>query len=193
MTKRVLIILGQPERKSYGGALAAAYAEGARASGAEVREIFLGELRFNPVPLPGQIKPGELEPELAQAQQAIRWAEHIVFVYPIIWGTVPALVKGFVERALTPGFAVNFHENSFGWDPLLKGRSARLIVTLNTPPLVYRWLLGRPGHVTMKRAILQFCGVRPVRITDIGPIKKSTDAQRAGWLTKVRTLGEGCA
>ena len=192
MTKRILVILGQPDRKSYAGALAGAYAEGARAAGAEVREIFLGELRFNPTPLPGQIKPGELEPELVQAQQAIRWAEHLVFVYPILWGTIPALLKGFIERAFTPGFAVNFHDRAPGWEGLLKGRSSRLIVTLNTPPLIYRWVFGRPGHLTMKRTILRFCGVRPVRITDIGPIRNSTDEQRAKWLGSVRALGQRC-
>jgi NAD(P)H dehydrogenase (quinone) len=192
MTKRVLVILGQPDRKSYGGALAAAYADGARASGAQVREIHLGELRFNPVPLPGQIKPGDLEPELLQAQEAIRWAEHLVFVYPIWWGTIPALLKGFIERVFTPGFAVNYHDNSPRWDKLLAGRSARLIVTLNTPSFIYRWVFGRPGHVTMKRTILQFCGVRPVRITEVGPIKGSSDAKRARWLEQVRELGSRC-
>ena len=190
MTKRILVVLGQPDRKSYGGALAAAYADGARAAGAEVREIFLGEIRFNAAPLPGQLKPGEPEPDLAQSQQAISWAEHLVFVYPIWWGTIPALLKGFIERVFTPGFAVRYHENSPRWDKLLEGRSARLIVTLNTPSFVYRWVFGRPGHVTMKRTILQFCGVRPVRITEVGPIKGSTDEQRARWLGQARALGE---
>jgi NAD(P)H dehydrogenase (quinone) len=193
MNKRILVILGQPDRKSYGGALAQAYVDGARASGAEVREIHLGEIPFNPAPVPGQLKPGELEPALAQAQQAIKWAEHLVFVYPIWWGTVPALLKGFIERVFTPGFAVNFRDNSYLWDKLLAGRSARLIVTLNTPSFFYRWVLGRPGHTTMRRTILGFCGVRPIRITEIGPIKNSTDAKRAQWLERVRGLGSQCA
>ncbi len=189
MTKRVLVILGQPDRKSYGGALAAAYIDGARASGAEVREIYLGEIAFNPAPVG---KPGELEPDLAQAQAAIQWAEHLVFVYPIWWGTIPALLKGFIERTFQPGFAVNFRADSPLWDKLLAGRSARLIVTLNTPSFIYRWVLGRPGHLTMKRTILEFCGVKPVRITEIGPMKNSTDAKRAGWLHQVRKLGSHC-
>jgi NAD(P)H dehydrogenase (quinone) len=189
MAKRILVVFGQPERKSYGGALAVAYIEGARASGAEVREIYLGELRFNPAPLPGQSKPGEIEPDLAQAQASIKWAEHLVFVYPIWWGTIPALLKGFIERVFTPGFAVNYRNDSWRWDKLLVGRSARLIVTLNTPSFVYRWLFGRPGHITMKRTILGYCGVKPIRITEVGPIKGSTDAKRARWLEDVRGLG----
>ncbi|MBI3778983.1 MAG: NAD(P)H-dependent oxidoreductase [Gammaproteobacteria bacterium] len=189
MSKKILVILGQPQRNSYGGALAQAYIEGARAAGAEVREIYLGDLRFDACPASGAPNPAGLEPDLARAQESIKWAEHLVFVYPIWWGTIPALLKGFVERVFLPGFAVNFRDNSPLWDKLLKGRSARLIVTLNTPSWIYRWYFGRPGHNTMKKTILQFCGVSPVRITEVGPIKNSTDAKRKQWLDQVRALG----
>lgn len=189
MSKKILVILGQPQRNSYGGALAQAYIEGARAAGAEVREICLGDLRFDACPVSGAPNPAGLEPDLAQAQESIKWAEHLVFVYPIWWGTIPALLKGFVERVFLPGFAVNFRDNSPLWDKLLTGRSARLIVTLNTPSWIYRWYFGRPGHNTMKKTILQFCGVSPVRITEVGPIKNSTDAKRKQWLDQVRALG----
>src|SRR5689334_21471714 len=88
VSKRIVIVLGQPERKSYGAALAQAYGEGARMSGAEVREIYLGELDFNPAPKASTAP----EPGVRQAQETIRWAEHLVFVYPIWWGTVPVLL-----------------------------------------------------------------------------------------------------
>src|SRR5262245_38670050 len=90
MKKRILVILGQPDRKSFGAALAQAYVEGAREADIEIREIYLGEIEFNPAPT-GKI---EMEPDLVQAQAAIKWAEHLVFVYPIWWGTIPALLKG---------------------------------------------------------------------------------------------------
>ncbi len=189
MPKKILVILGQPQRNSYGGALAQAYIEGARGAGAEVREICLGDLRFDACPASAAPNPAGLEPDLAQAQESIKWAEHLVFVYPIWWGTIPALLKGFVERVFLPGFAVNFRDDSPLWDKLLKGRSARLIVTLNTPSWIYRWYFGRPGHNTMKKTILQFCGISPVRITEVGPIKNSTDAKRKQWLEQVRALG----
>jgi len=189
MTKKILVILGQPQRHSYGGSLMKAYADGAREAGAEVKELYLGELQFNPLAVPSLTNPGELEPDLKSAQDAIKWADHLVFVYPIWWGTIPALLKGFVERTFLPGFAVNFHEHSIWWDKLLTGKSARLIVTLNTPWWYYRWILGQPGHNTMKKTILEFCGVKPVRITEIGPIKGSTEEKRKGWLEQVRSLG----
>lgn len=189
MAKKILVILGQPQRNSYNGALAQAYVDGARAAGSEVREICLGEIKFDPCATTGAPPGPTLEPDLKEAQEAIRWAEHIVFVYPIWWGTIPAILKGFIERVFTPGFAVNFRKDSPLWDKLLTGRSARLIVTLNTPSFVYRWVFGRPGHTTMKRTVLQFCGVKPVRITEIGPVKNSTEAERARWLEQVRALG----
>jgi NAD(P)H dehydrogenase (quinone) len=189
MPKKILVIFGQPQRASYGGALAQAYVEGARKAGAEVKEIYLGDLDFSVSATAGHPPPATLEPDLARAQEWIKWAEHLVFVYPIWWGTIPALLKGFIERIFLPGFAVNFRENSLLWDRLLTGRSARLIVTLNTPSWYYRWVLGRPGHNTMKKTILEFCGIRPVCITEIGPVKDSTDAKRQRWLEQVRALG----
>jgi putative NADPH-quinone reductase len=183
--KKILVILGQPHRHSYGGALAGAYAAGAREAGAEVREIFVDELGFNPC----ATSPAEGEQGVKSAQEAIRWADHLVFVYPIWWGTIPAVLKGFFERVFTPGFAVHWHENSPRWDKLLTGRSARLIATMNTPGWIYRWVFGQPGHRTMKRTILGFCGIRPVRITEIGPVRGSSEARRKRWLEAVRALG----
>lgn len=193
MTKKILVIVGQPQRSSYGTALARAYAEGARESGAQVWELHLGELAFDPCRPVGSHAPAELEPDLRRAQEAIEWAKHLVFVYPIWWGTIPAILKGFIERVFQPGFAVDFRDDSPFWDKRLTGRSARLIVTMNTPPFVYRWVFGRPGHNTMKRSILEFCGVKPVRITEIGPVKGSTPEQRARWLEQARALGRRLA
>lgn len=189
MSKKILVILGQPQRQSYGGALARAYAEGAKQAGADVKEIYLGDLKFDPVGAVSLPHAAATEPDLLAAQEAIKWADHLVFVYPIWWGTIPALLKGFIERIFLPGFAVNFRKDSPWWDKLLTGRSARLIVTLNTPSWVYRWVFGRPGHNTMKKTILEFCGIRPVRITEIGPMKNSTEVKRKKWLEKVRQLG----
>ena len=128
MPKKILVILGQPQRHSYGGALMLAYSEGARAAGAEVKELYLGDLKFDPLATTSLAHLNELEPELALAQEAIKWADHLVFVYPIWWGTIPALLKGFIERVFLPGFAVNFRKNSPRWDKLLTGRSARLFI-----------------------------------------------------------------
>ncbi len=189
MKKKILVVLAHPQGKSYCAALAQAYADGARVSGAEVRQLNLAESTFNPAGSGSREKPFDPEPALKQAQADIQWAGHLVFVYPILWGTIPALLKGFIERVFTPGFAVNFRNDSPLWDRLLKGRSAHLIVTLNTPPLLYRLLFRRAGHITMKRSILQFCGISPVRITDVGPMKNASADRREKWIRQAHELG----
>lgn len=189
MANKILVVLAHPQSKSYCAALGQAYVDGARSAGAEVRQINVAELHFNPIGVGSPDNPVELEADLRKAQDDIRWAEHLVFIYPILWGTLPALLKGFIERVLTPGFAVNFHKDSPLWEKLLKGRSARLIVTLNTPPLLYRLLFRRAGHITMKRSILEFCGIAPVRITDVGPMKNASAQKREKWIREVHALG----
>lgn len=187
--KKILIINGHPDRESYCHALADAYKKGALASGAEVKEIVLADLQFDPILHFGYRKRTELEPDLIEAWEKIKWAEHLVWVYPVWWGSVPALLKGFIDRVFLPGFGFKKRENSLLWDPLLKGRSARIISTLDQPVWFY-WLVNRrPSHWAMKRLTLNFCGIKPVRCTTIGPIRLSTNTFRTRWLEKVERLG----
>jgi len=190
MKKNTLVVLGHPDENSFCGALAEAYVEGARNAGTDVREIRIGSLEFEPVPRRRHWDDRELEPDLAEAQELIRWARHLVFVYPVWWGTIPALMKGFIERVFTPGFAFRYREGSPFWDRLLSGRSAHLIVTMDSPPWYYRWVFRMPGHNEMKRTVLGFCGVKPVKITSFGPMRDSSREQREKWIAEVRGFGE---
>ncbi len=187
---RVLIILGHPNKQSYCAALAAAYQEGALKAGAEVREICVSDLKFEPNLWGGGERIVALEPDVQRAQELIIWADHLVFVYPTWWGTMPALLKGFIDRVFISGFSFRYRENSRLWDRLLTGRSARVIVTMDAPPWYYRLVYGSPGHKAMKRATLKFCGVKPVRVSSFGSVKKSKPEQRQHWLEKVRSYGE---
>lgn len=186
---KIAVLLGHPDAGSYCGSLARAYADGARSAGAEVREINLGDLTFDPVLRHGYNGVQELEPDLVNAQETIGWADLLVFAYPNWWGSMPALLKGFVDRVFLPGFAFRYRENSKFWDRLLVGRSARLLVTMDTPPWYYRLVVRQPGHQMMRRAILGFSGVKPVRTTVFSPIRKSTEAARDQWLARAAALG----
>ncbi|MEW6728499.1 MAG: NAD(P)H-dependent oxidoreductase [Pseudomonadota bacterium] len=185
---RILIILGHPDSETYCGALEQAYARGADMSGAEVRRLNLGELDFDPLLHHGYKEIQTLEPDLVYAQEAIRWAEHLVIIYPTWWGDMPAVMKGFFDRILLPGFAFKMI-SAWRWRKLLKGRSARLIVTMDTPPLLHGLLYGSPGIRLVKDAILGFCGVSPVRVSTFGPVRHSTEERRARWLAEVEALG----
>lgn len=189
MRKRILVILGHPNNDSFCGAIANSYIEGAKASGNEVQLISVGDLSFDPVLRKGYGPIQELEPDLVAGQAAIAWAQHIVFVYPIWWGAMPALLKGFIDRVFLPGFAFNYREGSRFWDRMLSGRSAHLFVTMDTPPWYFRWVFRMPGHNQMKRTILEFCGIKPVTIVSLGPIKGSTQQKREGWLAQVKAYG----
>lgn len=189
MNKRILVILGHPSEDSLGGALARSYAQGAEASGHEVRCISLCKLRFDPILHDGYAKIQALEPDLMAAQEVISWAQHIVVVYPIWWGSIPALLKGFFDRILLPGFAFKFRKDSLMVDGLLAGRSAHLLVTMDTPPWYYRWIYRMPGHNQMKRTILEFCGIKPVTVSSFGPVKDSKPRTREQWLSRAFTHG----
>lgn len=189
MNKKILVILGHPDEESFCGALSKAYIEGVKASGSEVHSINLGELKFDPVLWKGYSKIQDLEPDLVKAQELIQWSNHIVFVYPNWWGTMPALMKGFFDRVFLPGFAFKYRNNSSFWDKLLSGRTAHLIVTMDTPPWYYRWIYHRPGHNEMKHTILGFCGVKVKKITEIAIVRNSPPKARDKWITMVRRLG----
>ena len=187
--KNILVINGHPDKESFCSALAERYKKGATAAGATCKLINLIDLDFNPILTYGYRKISILEPDLIKVQQDIVAANHLVFVYPTWWGTYPALLKGFLDRVFLPGFAFKYHLNGPFWDKLLKGKVARLIVTMDSPTW-YNFLVYRsPGHNSMKRAILEFCGVKAVRITSFAPMRSSSDKKRKQWLNEVETLG----
>jgi len=189
MKKKILIINGHPNRESFNFGIVAAYKEGAKESGAEVRSINIAELNFNPNLQFGYQKRTELEPDLLQAWEDILWAEHLVWVHPVWWGGLPAIMKGFIDRLFLPGFAFQYRENSLFWDKLLKGKSARIITTLDQPGWYYSLVFGRPSVNQLKRSTLLFCGISPVKVTYIGIIKTSDIKKRNKWLYKIKQLG----
>jgi NAD(P)H dehydrogenase (quinone) len=188
--KNILIINGHPDKNSFCFALAENYKKGAEMNGTECKLVHLIELEFNPILTYGYRVVSALEPDLKKMQQAILEADHLVIVYPNWWGTYPALLKGFIDRVFLPNFAFKYLKNSPLPAKLLKGKTARIIVTMDTPQWYY-WLINKsPGHNSMKKAILEFCGIKPVKITVFSGIKSSDEAKRKKWLEEVEALGK---
>ncbi len=187
--KRILMILGTPKGNSLCHALADAYSQGARTQGHVVRQLKLGELSFDPVLRDGYDQGQILEADLLEAQRHIHWAEHLVFVYPVWWGGLPALLKGFFDRVFLPGFAFRYRGNSQLWDKLLSGRTADLLVTLDTPPWYFRWIYGAPAHRQMTRTILGFAGIKTRRLAEFAPVRPYSEELRQSWLRRAETLG----
>ncbi len=188
--KKILIINGHPDNESFNFALSEAYRKGAKKSGAEIKEINIRELDFNPNLQFGYRKRMELEPDLLEAQEKLKWADHIVWIYPVWWGSVPAIMKGFLDRVLIPGFAFKKREGSIWWDKYFTGKTSRLICTMDQPTWYYKLINKSPSHNAMKKLTMNFIGVKSVKITSIGPLRLSKEEWRKKWLKKVERLGE---
>jgi NAD(P)H dehydrogenase (quinone) len=187
--KKVVVINGHPDNESFCTSLANEYARGVKASGNAVEVIHLNELNFNMNLMKGYKTALPWEPDLEKAGKEIKLADHLVFVYPTWWGTFPALMKGFIDRVFLPGFAFKTKKDSVLWHKLLKGKSARLIVTMDTPKWYYSLVYRNAGHNAMKRSTLMFSGIKPVKTTVFTPIKTSSKEKRQQWLEKSFRLG----
>ncbi len=192
MPRRILIVTGHPD-PSPGRlcrALASAYAEAAERTGHAVRKIDLALLDFPILRTMKEFERGTIPESLKEAAEAVVWAEHFVFVFPLWLGTVPAMLKAFLEQVMRPGTAFAYPAQGEGFaKPLLHGRSARLVVTMGMPAAVYRmWFLSH-GIAGMRRGILNFVGIRPVRETLFGMVANASDARRAKWIGQMRELG----
>jgi putative NADPH-quinone reductase len=189
--KRILMIQGHPDTGPHlGHALADAYASGATAAGHEVRTTQVAALDF---PLLRSQQAWEKEPVppvLQQAQDDLRWAEHIVLFFPLWLGDMPALLKAFLEQVMRPGFAFAYSDKGTAFTSKgLKDRSARVVVTMGMPALVYRWYFRAHSVKSLERNILGFVGIAPVRETLIGSVGTMTPGTAKPWLDKLQQLG----
>lgn len=187
--KNILIINGHPNKESFCSEIAVTYYKAALDRGAECKLMNLHELEFNPILQYGYQKRTELEPDLISAQKYIINADHMVFIYPNWWSTPPALLKGFIERVFLPGFAFKAYENSIMSDKLLKGKTASMITTMDSPKWYYSLFTGKPGYKAMNNGLFKFCGIKPKKITTFNPVKTSTEQTRYKWLKRVEHLG----
>ena len=191
MTKRVLIVQAHPDatQRHFCHALAEAYATGARNAGCEVRSIDIGRIDFPLLRSKAQWDAGSLPSTLEPAQADIQWAEHLVFFFPLWLGGMPALLKGFLEQVARPGFAIEQVREGGLPKKLLSGRSARVVVTMGMPAMVYRWVFRAHSLKALERNILGFVGIAPVHETLGGSVEGLSQAQRETWLRKMDLLG----
>jgi putative NADPH-quinone reductase len=192
MSKRILLIQAHPDASQahLGHALQASYAKGASDAGHDVRQITLATLEFPLLRSQHEWEEGSLPHNLKPAQDDIAWAEHIVFFFPLWLGDMPALLKGFLEQVARPGFAIIREKGGNPWGSKgLTGRSARLVVTMGMPALVYRWYFRAHSIKSLERNVLGFVGIAPVHETLIGMTgnMKPDDAKK--WLRKLEQLG----
>lgn len=187
--KKVLVINGHPDKESFNAGLAEAYKKGAESSDTEVSTINIRDLEFNPNLQFGYRKRTELEPDLLDSIDKIKEAEHIVWIFPMWWYSYPAIMKGFIDRTFLPGVTFEYVEGKPFPKKLLKGKTGRIIVTADTPNWYNRLFMRNPAINQLKRGTLKFCGINPVAVTYICPVKNSSDEFREKWLNKIERLG----
>lgn len=187
---RILILDGHPDPAAghFLRAAADAYAQGAAASRHEVRRIMLAAIDFPLIRSEAQWKDSPAPADIAGAQRDMHWAEHLVVLYPLWLGDVPALLKGFLEQVFRPEFAFRYAENGFP-EKLLTGKSARIVVSMGMPAPLYRLIYRAHSVRSLKRNVLSFVGFDPVRLSLIGSIAGKA-RHRERWLNRLRMLGE---
>jgi putative NADPH-quinone reductase len=187
--RRAAIIQGHPDPggNRLGNALADAYAEGA-AAGGHVMRIEVARLDFPILRTQEDFEHGRLPESLVEAQNAIISAQHLAIFFPLSHETMSALLKAFIEHAMRPGIALEYRQRGFPRG-LLTGRSARLVVTMGMPALIYRWYFRAHGVRGLERSVLKFAGMKPVRETLLGMVDAASDAERRGWLDRIRDYG----
>lgn len=190
MGKRIAIIQGHPspQPKHLCHALAHAYAESALAAGHAVRRVEVGQIDFPLLRTADEWKSGALPASLREAQEAIGSADHLLILFPLWTGGMPALLKGFFEQVLRPGFGFRPKAGGGGLEPGLRGKSARVVVTMGMPALFFAWFYHAHGVRSLKRGILGLCGIRPVRSTYIGNVD-AKNFRGAEWIATLRELG----
>jgi putative NADPH-quinone reductase len=190
MAKHIVIIQGHPDGASrhFCHALADEYAKGAQDASHEARRLDVAQLDFPLLRTKEDFEKGEPPAAIKEAQEAIKEADHLVIVYPLWLGSMPALLKAFLEQVLRPGFAFEYQSRGMP-KKLLIGTSARVVVTMGMPASVYRWVYFAHSLRSLKRNILAFCGIAPIRSTLIGNVEGMSERQRMEWLDEVRGLG----
>lgn len=185
--RKILIVDGHPDPDPgrFVHALANAYAEGAAAH--QVRRLKLSELEIPLMRTAADWMNGEPAPGIAAAQADIAWADHLVIIYPLWLGDVPALLKAFLEQVMRPGFALEYRKQGLP-KKLLAGRTARLVVTMGMPAFFYKLVYGAHSVKSLERNILRFVGIRPLGRTIIGSVEADAERRRE-WLDEMAALG----
>jgi putative NADPH-quinone reductase len=193
VSKHILIIDGHPDPKAahYVHALSTAYRDGARLAGHQVRGIVVSELWFPLLRTGEDFKSGAPAASIRKAQEWLTWADHVVILFPLWLGSMPALLMGFFEQVLRPGFAFGAERGRLLPErKLLAGKSARIVVTMGMPSWFYRWYFRAHSLKSLKRNILGSCGFSPIRACVVGAVETASPAARGGWLARIQRLGE---
>jgi NAD(P)H dehydrogenase (quinone) len=193
---RILVVIGTPLAGSLNHALAHSYADAAHAAGADVRVIDLARdavpghpSERNEVRLPRTDADVPLAPDVAAYVADVEWADHLVFFFPQWWGSYPAALKTWIDRVFLSGFAYRYRPTGRLWDKLLTGRTARIVMTMDSPKIWNAWAYRNAAIRSLRNATLEFCGIRVRGVTRLAEVRHRSDADRERWVRGMASLG----
>lgn len=189
----IVIISGHPRADSFTQALARSYQKGAEAGGAAAQLFPLSEMNLNTEPLGSRPSQENWTNEIYTLWTAIEQADHLVIAHPLWWGTMPAELKSLLDRLLLPDLAYSFKQGNPLPTGHLKGKSAEVIMTSDTPDWYYRLAYGKAQSKLMKNQILKFVGLKPLRFTHVSPIHNMPAPKRQMHLNKVAEIARNFA
>ena len=191
--RRIMIVVGHPHKTTLCEAMGHAYKSGAESAGHEAKLFHLADLRFDPILREGYRKEQALEPDLLTAHETLAACDHLVLIFPLWCGDMPALMKGFIERILQPDLIARENsENAMNWS-IFKNKTARIVMTMGMPVSIYRFWYRGHALKLLTRNILNFIGIKPVRHTLFGMVGTSTPQARDRWIDQIRELGKNAA
>ncbi|WP_405108322.1 NAD(P)H-dependent oxidoreductase [Phaeobacter sp. BS52] len=195
-TRKIIILNGHPAPSSLSQSLCQTYQTAAEAGGHQVRYHDLSSMQFDiDYGQTGYKNVKPLEPDLAAFLTDLEWADHIVMATPMWWGAIPAKLKGVFDRALLPGRAFDTHNvNVLGLPaPMLTGKTARVLLTSDTPALWLRLIYGNAIKRIISSQILGFVGIKPTRFSSFAPATDAAEKTVLSWQRKVADLGARAA
>jgi len=191
MHKRIVIIQGHPDPKEghFCHAIATAYAQGAQEGKHEVKRIAVAKIDFPILRTKEDWESAPPLPAVQHVQEAILWAEHLVVIYPLWLGGMPALLRAFFEQVFRPGLGSPKAERTNIFTKPLKGRTAHIVITMGMPALAYRWYFGAHSLRSFERNVLRFIGIKPIRESLIGMVEGKA-SHREKWLGNMHAFGK---
>jgi putative NADPH-quinone reductase len=189
--KNIVIIQGHPDTKGnhFCHALANAYFKGAESSGHNIKIIDIAQIEFPILRTQADFVRGEPPEVIKQVQQIIQAAQHLVLIYPLWLGTMPAYLKAFLEQVNRSGFPTTKTTDEKPWERLVTEKTAHIVVTMGMPEIIYRSYFLSHGLKSQETNILAFCGINVIQETLIGSVESIDDTERQQWLEKMELTG----
>ncbi|MBF0459431.1 MAG: NAD(P)H-dependent oxidoreductase [Nitrospirae bacterium] len=187
-----LIVYSHPNPKSFNHAIMETLAGELTTLGHEVKIRDLYAINFDPVLKASDfelIQSGKVAADVKVEQDHIAWADVISFVHPIWWTGLPAMVKGYIDRVYSFGFAYKIDDT--GVTGLLNGKKVLIINTTGTPEEIYA-KIGMFNSIlqTSDDGIYRFCAMEVLKHVFFTAIPYITDAERAGMLVEVKEIAK---